>query len=213
MRVRTLGFIVLFALHLSPLAGCGSDDQFSAPEFSGFLGDYSQLRPGRADQARLIYIDPQADFSSYENVIVDPVVGWHPGGESFSGVSPAELESLARDLGARMREQLAYEFQLVDRPVAGTLQMRIALVGAKRAAASSDAERAGSVAIEVEILDAVSRRRLVAVADSRGVGDPTREARDVRAAFADWARRARDRLATFRDFDAAQAGLPRTEDR
>ena len=101
----------------------------------------------------------------------------------------------------------------LDQPAAGTLQIRIALVEAKRAIAGSDAELTGSVAIELEILDAVSGKRLVAVADSRGVGDPTREARDVRAAFANWARRARDRLATFRDFDAAQAALLRTEDR
>ena len=32
---------------------------------SGFLGDYSQLKEGRADQAQLIYIDSEADFSGY----------------------------------------------------------------------------------------------------------------------------------------------------
>ena len=94
MRARTLGVIVLFALHLSPLAGCRPGDQPPATESSGFLSDYSQLQPGRADQAHLIYIDPQADFSSYQNVIIDPVAVWQGEGSSFSGVSPDELESL-----------------------------------------------------------------------------------------------------------------------
>jgi len=66
------------------------------------------------------------------------------------------------------------------------------------------------VALELEILDAVSGRRLVAVADSRGEGagrgDSADAGTDVRAAFDEWARRARDRLSTFRDFDAASAG-------
>ncbi len=211
MRVHTLGAIVLFALALSPVAGCRPGDQPPATESSGFLSDYSQLQPGRADQAHLIYIDPQADFSSYQNVIIDPVAIWQGEGSSFSGVSPDELESLARDLRASMRRELAHEFQVLDRPAAGTLRIRIALVEVKRGGASSGADFVGSVAIELEILDAVSGERLIAVVDSRGEsGEPRdshRAGTSVRTAFDGWASRARDRLSMFRDFDAAQAGL------
>ncbi len=211
MRVHPLGVVVLFALHLSPLAGCGPGDQPRATESSGFLSDYSQLQPGRADQAHLIYINPQADFSSYQNVIIDPVAVWQGEGSSFSGVSPDELESLARDLRASMRRELAHEFQVLDRPAAGTLQIRIALVEVKRGGASSGDDFVGSVAIELEILDAVSGERLIAVVDSRGEGGEPRDSHraetSLRTAFDEWASRARDRLSMFRDFDATQAGL------
>ena len=200
---------MLFALGLSLPAGCGAGDRPPGSECSGFLGDISQLRPGRGAQAQLIYINPQADFSSYENVIIDPVAVWQGAGSCFPGVSPGELESLARDLGASMRKELAHEFQVLDRPAAGTLQIRIALVELRPGAANSGNDLAGSVAIELEILDAVSGQRMIAAADSRGDGEEPRESQraetNVRAAFDEWASRARDRLSLFRDFDASQA--------
>ena len=211
MRVHRLGVPVVFALGLSLLAGCGAEEPPLGSHSSGFLSDPSQLQPGRGDQAQLIYINPQADFSSYENVIIDPVAVWQGAGSCFPGVSPGELESLARDLGASMREQLAHEFQVLDRPAAGTLQLRIALVEVRRAGAGTGADFVGSVAIELEILDAVSGERLVAAADVRGqgegAGDLDRDGTNLHDAFDEWASRARDRLSLFRDFDAAQAGL------
>ncbi len=210
MRVHPVGAVALLALLLSPQAGCGSADQTPPGGSAGFLGDTSQLRPGRGDQAQLVYIDPEADFSPYLNVIVDPVVVWRGKGSDFSGVTPEDLDSLARDLESSMREQLAHEFQVLDEPATGTLRLRIALVEVKRSGGSSGPHLWGSVALELEILDAVSGRRLVAVADSRGEGaeqgDSADAGTDVRAAFDEWARRSRDRLSTFRDFDAAYAG-------
>jgi len=207
-RLRVLG---VFGLLLALAAGCGPSERTPAAEPSGFLGDYSQLRPGRADQAQLVYINPQADFSPYENVIVDPVVVWEGRGSDFSDVSPEELQSLARDLGTAMREQLGFEFQVVEQPEPGTLRIRSAIVGAKRSSAGSGSAFEGSVGIELEVLDANSSERLVAVADSRGhEGEQSglsSAGTDARAAFDDWAGRARDRLSAFRRFDAARGGL------
>ncbi len=207
-RLRLLG---VFGLLLALAAGCGPSEQTPAAESSGFLGDYSQLQPGRADQAQLVYINPQADFSSYENVIVDPVVVWEGKGSDLSDVPPEELQSLARDLGTAMREQLAFEFRVVEQPEPGTLRIRIAIVEAKRSSAGSGSAFEGSVGIELEVLDAGSSERLVAVTDSRGhEGEQpgsSSAGTDARAAFDDWAGRARDRLSAFRRFDAARAGL------
>ncbi len=210
MPVHRLGVLGVFASLLALLAGCEPREQTPAVGSSGFLGDYSQLQPGRADQAQLIYINPEADFSPYENVIVDPVVLWEGAGSDLSDVSPDELQSLARDLETAMRKQLGLEFQVVERPEPGTLRIRIAIVEAKRSSASGPAF-VGSVGIELEVLDANSGERLVAAADSRGntAAPPgwSRAGTDVRAAFDDWAGRARDRLSAFRQFDAARARL------
>jgi len=204
VRVHAIGAVALFALLLSPQAGCGSTDETPPGGSAGFLGDTSQLLPGRGDQAQLIYIDPEADFSPYLNVIVDPVVVWRGKGSDFSGVTQEELDSLALNLESSMREQLAHEFHVLDESAPGTLRLRIALVELQRSGGSG-ADVVGSVALELEILDAVSGRRLVAAADSRGQGAGGPDPTDVRAAFDEWAKRARDRLATFRDFDAAYA--------
>jgi hypothetical protein len=206
MRLRAVAALTLLALVRLPLAGCGPSDE--APTASGFLGDDSQLRPGRVDQAELLYIDPEADFSAYENVILDPVVVWRAEGAGFSGVSPGELESLALDLGSSMRDELGREFQMVDRPATGTLRLRIGIVELWRTSASDGPDSVERLSIEVEVLDAVSGRRLIAARDSRGGGGEARrsigERIDVRAAFHEWASLARDRLATFRDFDSAR---------
>jgi hypothetical protein len=169
-------------------------------EPSGFLGDYSQLKPGRGDQAQLIYIDPEADFSPYQRVLVEPVEVWQRA--AGSDAPAGELASLADDLGSALRKQLALEFELVDSPGPGTLRIRTAITQVRMSGAS----------IEIEILDAESGRRLVAAADARGeVGpragraDATGEWTNARQDFEFWAQRARDRLAAFRSFDAAEA--------
>jgi hypothetical protein len=171
-------------------AGNGTPDA----EQSGFLYDYSQLKPGRGDQAQLVFIDPEADFSPYESVLIDPVVVWKPtaGGDA----SDEELRALADELGAALREQLQLEFKLVASPEPGTLRIRTAITGVRESGAS----------IELEVLDAVSGRRLVAVDDARGGdGKPTSEWANAREAFDFWAQRARVRLAAFRSFDASEA--------
>jgi hypothetical protein len=168
-------------------------------EPSGFLGDYSQLQEGRGDQAQLIYIDEEADFSGYERVLIDPVVVWSGAEGPASDVSAEELQRLARHLGAALREQLQLEFDLVENPSPGTLRLRSAITSVRTAGAS----------VELEVLDAASGKRLVAVADAQG--GRARDAAgagewaNAEEAFDYWAQRARDRLAMFRDFDAAEA--------
>jgi hypothetical protein len=182
---------------LAALTACS--ETTSQVELSGFLGDYSQLKEGRADQAQLIYIDSEADFSGYEKILIDPVVVWTGAGSSLADVSEKEQQRLADHLGAALREQLQLEFDLVESPSPGTLRLRSAITAIRQSGAS----------VELEVLDANSDKRLVAVADAhRGKeGGDTRAAEwaNVEEAFDYWANRARTRLATFRDFDAAEA--------
>ncbi len=179
---------------LAALAACA---ETAGVEPSGFLGDYSQLKPGRGDQAQLVYINPEADFSPYERVLVEPVMVWER--TAGSDASEEELGSLADDLGSALRKELELEFDLVESPGAGTLRIRTAITHVWESGAS----------IEIEILDAESGQRLVAVADARGeAGGPSDSARDwasAREAFEFWAHRARVRLAAFRSFDATEA--------
>jgi hypothetical protein len=154
----------------------------------GFLEDYTQMAPGRKDQASLIYIDGEADFSIYSAILVEPVVAWaEPGGE------PTEsTRRLAGNLDAALHRELAREFELVDLPRAGTLRLRAAL--------ASDGN--STVVLEVELLDGSSGARLVAAVDHREVDATNKDADSVSQPEA-WAVLIRDRLSTFRQFDAA----------
>jgi hypothetical protein len=181
---------------LAVLAACGGP---AGVEPSGFLGDYTQLKPGRGDQAQLVFIDSEADFSPYERALIDPVVVWE---RSAGSDAPGEdLQRLADDFGSAIRKQLMPEFEVVESPGPGTLRIRTAITHVRESGAS----------IEMEILDAESGQRLVAVVDARGdpsgPGDTTREWVSAREAFEFWAERVRVRLAAFRSFDASEAAF------
>jgi hypothetical protein len=194
MRKRVLTVLAT----LAALAACSADAPPTV-EPSGFLGDYSQLEKGRGDQAQLVYINPEAHFAGYDKLLIEPVVVWQAGQAAPAGPSAKELQGLADDLGAALRRQLQLEFRLVDDPGPGTLQLRAAIT----------AVREPDVSIELELLDAASGERLVAVADARGDardgGAGERGWTSVHEAFDFWASRARARLAAFRRFDAAEA--------
>ena len=175
-------FRLASVLVLVLVSACDSD----GPEIEtlGFLDDYTQLAPGRPGQASLIYIDEQADFSAFDAILVEPVVAWaKPEGEPT-----AATQQLAKNLDEDLRRELAHEFELVDRPRAGSLRLRAAL-----------ASEAGShLVLEVELLDATTEKRVVAAVDQREL-EATESADQTDA----WAVLIRNRLASFRQFDAA----------
>jgi hypothetical protein len=174
------GLFLVAGLLLGLVVGCDSGDV----ETLGFLGDYTQLAPGRAGQADLIFIDDTADFSTFSTMLVEKVVPWAgPDGE----VDAATLE-LATKLDEGLRRELGLEYELVDAPKADTIRLRAAV----------SADPAEPVVLEVELLEAGSGRRLIGAVDRREI-EPA-----IRAKQPDvWAVLIRDRLATFRGFDAA----------
>jgi hypothetical protein len=215
---------------LLALAGCATTEQTRSVEPSGFLGDYSQLQPGKSGQALLVYIDPAADFSRYDEVVVEPVTIWTGAGSDPVDVPRQELQRLADYLEASMREQLALEFKVVEERGPETLRIRAAITEARKSKVVLDVVSAalppvrllsaveklatgthafvGRAAIEVEILDATSNARLLAAVDERAGGKTlegsTSAWADVEEAFDYWAEVMGERLSLFRHFDAAE---------
>jgi hypothetical protein len=72
----------IFLLILSAVfifGGCASTKQardVDASKLSGFLDDYSILRKGVAEEALLVYRNPQALWPVYKNIIIDPAEIW-----------------------------------------------------------------------------------------------------------------------------------------
>jgi hypothetical protein len=185
MEMTRTFFILLSLCSVSLLVlanGCASEG--TSIQTLGFLDDYQQLAPGRAGQASLIYIDGEVDFSVYSAIVVDPVVAWAESGHEPTAAS----RELAKSLDEDLRRELALEFDLVDEPRAGVLRLRAAL-----------ASEAGShLVLEVEVLDGASGRRVVAAVDHREL-----EADGSPVQTEAWAVLIRNRLGSFRQFDAA----------
>ncbi len=68
------------ALAVALIAGCagnggaqGGSTGSGAPQFSGFLADYSKLKPVAGIDGTLRYIDTSANLRPYNKVMIDPV--------------------------------------------------------------------------------------------------------------------------------------------
>lgn len=205
------------------LCGCASTYQARTAKPSGFLGDYSQLHKGHKDQPLLVYVNPQADFKKYTKIKLDPIsmyvtkpgVGWWK-------LSPADQQRLANYFDATLREHLATDYTLVDEPGPDVLELRVAITQAKgakvvldtvstvvpmamavsalRTVAFGSGTGVGSVGVEFEALDSMSRERLAAAVDARvgrkvtGKFDKLNRWRAAQDSFDFWAERLQTRL-------------------
>jgi len=207
------------------LAACATQ-QARKTSTTTFLGDYSMLKEGGKDRALLVYINPQADFSAYNAILMDPVRLYASGKHDMENLSPEERQTILNYADATIREQLSKDYTLVDEPGPGVLHLRVAITEAENAsrtldtistvvpiglavsglAALATGEWAftGSAGLEVEILDSMSDERLAAAVDRRtggkitGKADKFRGWRTIKNSLDYWANKLRERLAEAR---------------
>src|SRR5438552_7393017 len=72
--------LVAILLLLAAVTGCTSARSPVRREVSGFLDDYSTLREGGPGEVALVYRNPQADWKSYDKVLLEPVTLCEAGG-------------------------------------------------------------------------------------------------------------------------------------
>jgi hypothetical protein len=188
---------------------------------SGFLGDYSNLRKGKENEASLVYWNQQVDMHQYSKIIIDPITIWLGGEGDLRDISPQERQALANEFHAAVVEKVGQHFEIVDTAGPGTMRLRIALTDAAASNATLDTISTyvpqarllssivtmgsdtgafvGEATAEAEIRDAITGTLLVAAVDRRAgtksLGDDTLDSwGDVRAAFDFWANRISSRL-------------------
>lgn len=218
----------LLALSIAlSLNGCGSTKQARSVTASGFLGDYSQLKPGTgtADDPLLIYANPTADCRQYKSLLIDPVTLWAKAdGSSFAALEPADRNMLTSEFEKALREAAAKGgYPVVTGPGPDVMRIRAALTEAEKsnvmmkevsivapyasgaatvwAEAKGQALFTGDAAFEVEVLDSVTGERLYAAADKRvGKMDPRNYHSwdDVKDAIKVWSERGVKRLTNCR---------------
>lgn len=110
------------------LLGCAVTKPGPVPKYTGFLPDYSLLRPGAAGQAERVYANPQAEWAKYTKVLLDPVTIWRGKGSQLKGVSQTDAQQLADYFYQLIYHKLAQNYQMVAKPDANTLRISVALV-------------------------------------------------------------------------------------
>lgn len=200
--------------------GCAESQQAREVNTTGFLKDYSMLQPGSDGEAQLVYRNPQADFSRYKTIYVDPVFVWDTGGAKNSDILQEDLDRLADELRSNVMWELKQVYIVVPKLVPGTLRLEMALTeavpsnvgmdvvttlvpparlfsGAKELATGTQAF-VGRASVEGKITDTDTGELLFAAVDRR-VGRNTLDGsmnswNDVKQAFRYWATRLSERL-------------------
>ena len=69
----------LLSVAVASQAGCAAvRGRRDAPARSGFLGEYSQLKPRKGFEVHDVYINPAARWKSYDAIYIDTVTFWVP---------------------------------------------------------------------------------------------------------------------------------------
>jgi hypothetical protein len=98
---------------------------------TGFLGpDASKLAPGPEGGAALAWINPNAQWSSYNKIQLMPVEFW---AAADSKVSTADQAVLTEYFYNQLQTNLSKSFILVDQPEPGVMTLRVALMDATTA--------------------------------------------------------------------------------
>ena len=222
----TLGRILSTACAVALIAGCAASQQARDVETSGFLGsDYGLLREGQENEALLVYRNPSANWAAYDKIKLDPVTVWAGEGSEFEDFSQPERQELADTLYTMVAEELSQDFQMVDQPGPGVLQVQVAITDAQASHPTMDTISTvlpqalllsqakglvtgkpgfvGEASVELRATDGQTGELIVAAVDRRVggksvAGAPTDSWEDVREAYRYWAKQFRYRLCTER---------------
>jgi len=204
------------------LVACQTTRQTRSVQAQGFLRNYSQLREGKGKEAQLIYINPSANWQRYDSIMIDSVSIWY--GSKTEELPAKDRKALTDVLYNALHKQLGQDYDIVNYPGPRTMRLRAAITEAKGARvvgntvttivpqarmlstltglATDTQVFVGKAAIEVEITDSMTGKRLAAAVDERAGAKTLRgiggKWKDVDNAFKYWAERIQKRLAELR---------------
>jgi hypothetical protein len=165
------------------LAGCAS--QTTQPsQYSGFLADYSQLKPATSASGVpvLRWVSPDYKAANYSSVYVEKPV-FYPAPKPSEQVSQATLDQITGYLQQAIQRELSQRMKVVDTPTSDSLVLRsaitgvstsaeglkfyevipIALVAAAASTAAGTRDRNTDIYVELEAVDASNSQPLVRV--------------------------------------------------
>ncbi|MGI4841219.1 MAG: DUF3313 domain-containing protein [Janthinobacterium lividum] len=112
---------------LLAIGGCASS-QVDPGQYSGFLKDYSRLKPAQSASGAPVmrWIDPDANAGQYGQVYIEPSQ-FYPKPQPTAVVSTAVLQSISRYYDTALKRELGKDFQLAQSPGPGTIIVRPAI--------------------------------------------------------------------------------------
>jgi len=201
MQIKFFMASLLFSsLAVSSTVTSAAEPGFGDYTPKNFLSDYSHLKPvgtkGDYGQEHTVYryIDPSADFSLYNKLLIDRIQLFFKEDAEYKGIDPTTLKQLADYFYKAIVKEVTRDkrYQLVDKPGPGVLHLRIAVTDivpnkpessvatlvvpflwAGEAGAGAVEKEAGATpftgeaTVEFEALDSTTNRQVAAYIETR----------------------------------------------
>ena len=237
-RGKLLTGIIAAGLLLGGLTGCNTTKQVSESEkdFSGFLGDYSQLKKGDGKEANFIYIDQSANWAKYTKIYIKNVDLWKSEDKDskLNKLSEQDQQMLVNFAHTAIANALETNFTIVDQAGPDTLVIHGAITEAKKCrpvlnlvstvypaalvisyikqGITGTGTGVGAVRIEADFTDGVTGQRVAAVVDERAGTKALRTKfdgtwGDFKLAMDWWATRLDERLELLKKGDFSDKSL------
>jgi hypothetical protein len=153
-------------------------EELSYSRLTGFLSDYSHLKPSKATQlsGSFSYRSPTKKIGLYKVILLEPVIVKLKHPDAVNPEQLAEVNLLAGRLESAIREAFGDTVMTTDTPSYGVMRLRIALTDTQPNSPMLGRFRTwdenhpgfGAAAIEAELLDSMSGEQLAAEIDWRG---------------------------------------------
>lgn len=173
------------------VGGCASS-QVDPSQYSGFLKDYSRLKPAESATGAPVmrWIDPDVKLSKYTEVYIEPSQ-FYPRPQPTAVISAQTLQSITRYFDTALQRELGKNLRVVNGPGPDTLIVRpaitavststqglkpyevvpLALVAAAVNTAAGGRDQNVAIATEAAFLDADTQKVLAQVV-RKGSGTP-----------------------------------------
>ena len=121
------GFLVI-SVSAMLLAACSTTEQAKVSQADvkcAFLGSAcSQLSPGAEGQVALRYANPNAKWTQYKKIMIQPVTFW---GDEKSKVSAEDQQRLVNFLHTALNQELAKQFEVVEQEGPDVMKLQVGI--------------------------------------------------------------------------------------
>ena len=231
-RTKAWTGLALLGLCLLLLSACSTTQKVAVNQVDlncAFLAnDCSLLTSGGNDQTGMRWLNPDAQWSQYNKIMIDPVTFW---AGATTQISPTDQQMLVNYFTQQLNKELGQKFQIVTQPSPGAMKLDVAIVDAEAATpvlrsismivpqarvlsslkylATGTYPFVGAAQAEAKITDSVSGQVLALFVDKRvGGGSFTTGFQwqwgDAENAISHWAEDAANRLSSYTSGTASQ---------
>ena len=171
MKATTISMLVFVLVCAVALVGCGLE-----VKQSGFLKDYSQLKPSDKVDGTMIYENPAKPLKAYDKFMIEPIVVHFAPDAKGGGIDPDTLNELTTYFHSEVTKMLTENgYSVVKEPGPGVLYVRAAITQIDKTVPIANIHPGmkmtgiglGGASMEAEAVDSQTKEVVFLVTDSQ----------------------------------------------